>query len=54
MGHVLHTEVLAEGVEDEGEIAALKEWGCDMVQGYYTGKPMEFEKALEVVNKSVK
>jgi polar amino acid transport system substrate-binding protein len=54
MGHVLHTEVLAEGVEDEGEIAALKEWGCDMVQGYYTGKPMEFEKALEVVNNSVK
>ncbi len=49
MGHVLHLEVLAEGVEDEKEKAALKEWGCDMVQGYLTGKPMEFEKALEII-----
>nr|MCR5584888.1 EAL domain-containing protein [Lachnospiraceae bacterium] len=51
MGHVLHTEVLAEGVEDEKEKALLIEWGCDLVQGYLTGKPMEFEKALEVVKK---
>ncbi len=51
MGHVLHLEVLAEGVEDEKEKAALKEWGCDMVQGYLTGKPMEFEKALEIITK---
>ena len=51
MGHVLHLEVLAEGVEDEKEKAALKEWGCDMVQGYLTGKPMEFEKALEIIAK---
>ncbi len=49
MGHVLHTEVLAEGVEDEAEKVALQEWGCDMVQGYLTGKPMDFENALEVI-----
>ncbi|MCR5822819.1 MAG: GGDEF domain-containing phosphodiesterase [Lachnospiraceae bacterium] len=49
MGHVLHTKVLAEGVENEKEKAALQEWGCDMVQGYLTGKPMEFEKALEII-----
>ncbi len=49
MGHVLHTKVLAEGVENEKEKSALQEWGCDMVQGYLTGKPMEFEKALEII-----
>ncbi len=51
MGHVLHAEVIAEGVEEEKQMASLKEWGCDMVQGYYTGRPMDFEKALEVISK---
>ncbi len=51
MGHVLHAEVLAEGVESAEKKEALLEWGCDLVQGYLTGKPMEFEKAVEVIEK---
>ncbi len=51
MGHVLHIEVLAEGVENEKEKQSLKDWGCDMVQGYLTGKPMELANAIEIVNK---
>ena len=50
MGHVLHTEVLAEGVEDAKEKEMLIEWGCDLVQGYLTGKPMEFDNAMKVIN----
>lgn len=40
-------ESVAVGVETEGEMAVLKELGCDQAQGYLMGKPMpsaEFEK----------
>ena len=41
--------VVAEGIEMEDEIALLKELKCDIVQGYYYGKPMpvaDFEKLV--------
>ena len=32
--------VLSEGVEEESEYKLLKEWGVDMIQGYYFSKPL--------------
>ena len=43
-------ETIAEGVESEGQVAILKAFGCDYVQGYLYGKPMtalQFQKRLE-------
>ena len=34
----LHT--VAEGVEDEATLDLLKGLGCDVIQGYFTGRPM--------------
>jgi EAL domain-containing protein (putative c-di-GMP-specific phosphodiesterase class I) len=31
---------VAEGVEDAGTHALLKELGCDFAQGYWIGRPM--------------
>ena len=31
--------ITAECVENEGQAAMLKKWGCDQVQGFYYGKP---------------
>lgn len=36
-------ETVAEGVETEEQFAYLRELSCDMIQGYYTGKPMPAE-----------
>ena len=36
----LHVPVVAEGVETEEQYLALKELGCDLVQGYYFSKPV--------------
>ena len=46
----LNVPVIAEGVETEEQLLALKAMGCDMVQGYYFSKPIpaeEFEAFLK-------
>jgi diguanylate cyclase (GGDEF)-like protein len=50
MAHALEFSVIAEGVEDKYQKDYLKEMNCDMLQGYYFGKPLSaksFEKLLE-------
>lgn len=36
-------ETIAEGVETEEQFAYLRELSCDMIQGYYMGRPMPAE-----------
>lgn len=43
MAHSLGIQVVAEGVEKEGQYALLRERGCDMAQGYWLGHPMSNE-----------
>ncbi|MES2070517.1 MAG: EAL domain-containing protein [Pseudomonadota bacterium] len=40
MSHSLHLEVVAEGVETEGQLALLLARNCDLIQGYYFSKPI--------------
>ncbi|MFL6240323.1 MAG: putative bifunctional diguanylate cyclase/phosphodiesterase [Actinomycetes bacterium] len=40
LGHNLGLTVVAEGVEDQATQDALTAIGCDVVQGFYTGRPM--------------
>ena len=49
IGHVLNFSVISEGVEDEAQIATLKEIGCDFIQGYVWGRPMSADDAMELV-----
>ena len=42
--------VIAEGVETEGQLALLRDAGCDLVQGFYFSRPVppeEFERLIE-------
>ena len=48
MGHSLGLKVLAEGVENKAQLTFLHEQQCDLVQGYYSGKPMP---AAEIIQK---
>jgi EAL domain-containing protein (putative c-di-GMP-specific phosphodiesterase class I) len=46
----LNVPVVAEGVEDEVQLNALKKMGCDLIQGFYFSRPVppdEFEKFIE-------
>jgi diguanylate cyclase (GGDEF)-like protein len=39
LGHALRLRVVAEGIEDEATLALVSELGCDVVQGYFVGRP---------------
>jgi EAL domain-containing protein (putative c-di-GMP-specific phosphodiesterase class I) len=43
MGHGLGLKVVAEGIETETAAARLKEFHCDIAQGYLYAKPMSHE-----------
>lgn len=47
MAKRLNMTVLCEGVESKSQLKFLKDAGCDIIQGYYYGKPMpqhDFDK----------
>jgi PAS domain S-box-containing protein/diguanylate cyclase (GGDEF)-like protein len=49
LAHTMKLEVLAEGVETEGQLSLLLADGCDSIQGYYFARPVpaaEFEALL--------
>ncbi|MBQ2049370.1 MAG: EAL domain-containing protein, partial [Spirochaetales bacterium] len=49
ISHVMNYEVIAEGVEEEDQLAFLKEKGCDYIQGFIWGKPMDPREAAKLV-----
>ena len=49
LGARLRLGVVAEGVETEAQLDALRRLGCNLVQGYLTGRPMPEEAAREAV-----
>lgn len=40
--------IVAEGAETEEEVKMLREWGVDMVQGYYFSRPLPEEELLKL------
>lgn len=44
LSHSLSLKVVAEGVETKAMLDLLSELGCDIVQGFYFGKPMSPEE----------
>jgi len=52
LGRDLGVDVIAEGIEDAGQFALLREQGCGLFQGYLFGRPMDaqaFRRSVEQV-----
>jgi diguanylate cyclase (GGDEF)-like protein len=50
LGHSLGLQVIAEGVEREGQLSFLLAHGCDALQGYYFNQPvpwLDLERVLQ-------
>lgn len=39
LGKTMHLNITAEGVETQGQLELLQEYGCDEVQGYFFSRP---------------
>ncbi len=49
IGHTFNLQVTAEGIEDKETYDMLKEFGCDVAQGYYFSRPVpvfEFQQFI--------
>ena len=53
LAHNLELKVVSEGVEERGQLDWLREIGCDICQGYYTGIPMPKEEAIMTLGKNI-
>ena len=49
MAHSLGMTVVAEGVEQEGQYALLRERGCDLAQGFLLGHPLPADEFAELL-----
>lgn len=43
LAHIMDVRVVAEGVENQDQIDILKRHRCDIIQGYFIGKPTDSE-----------
>lgn len=51
LAHALEMRALAEGVEDAGQVEALRSLGCDAAQGYYFSCPQPAEVVTRLLVK---
>lgn len=49
----LNVEVVAEGVETEKQAVILRDLGCNLLQGYFFGKPISYQETLTYLEKNL-
>jgi len=54
LGHTLGAEIVAEGVEDEEQMRAIRRAGCDRIQGFFKGLPMPLDTLARFIASKVK
>lgn len=50
IGHNMDLKVVAEGVEVKEQLEFLKQFNCDIIQGYYFSKPLSENDLIEKLN----
>ena len=52
MAQSLEMSTTAEGTETAEEVKLVRQLGCDKIQGYYFGRPMEAADALNLLSRN--
>ena len=47
LGSHFNMKIVAEGVEDEGQLQFLCDQGCDLAQGYFISRPMAIQEYIQ-------
>ncbi len=53
LGRRLGLSVVAEGVEDEGQLARLRGMGCELGQGFYFARPAPLDELIPRTDRSL-
>lgn len=51
LGHTLQLSVIAEGVENDAQLAFLRSYGCNEVQGYFFSRPVPAAEFVDLLGK---
>lgn len=54
MANSLGLHTVAEGVETEAQVDLLSAMGCDLVQGFFTARPMKLKQLREMIGDSTR
>ena len=46
--HEMNYQIVSEGVETKEEVEKLREWGVDMIQGYYFSRPVNSQEIVRL------
>jgi EAL domain-containing protein (putative c-di-GMP-specific phosphodiesterase class I) len=49
LAHALGLLAIAEGIESEGQLASVRELGCDLAQGFLFAKPIPADEFRDVL-----
>ena len=49
LAHNLNLKIIAEGVEDKGQLEILKNMDCDSIQGYFYSKPVSIQEINKLI-----
>lgn len=49
LAHALEMEVIAEGIEEEDQLVILREFGCELGQGFLFSRPVDVEQATKIL-----
>jgi diguanylate cyclase (GGDEF)-like protein len=53
LGRSLNLEIVAEGIEHAGQVAAIRSLGCTHGQGYYYGRPMPAAEFTKLISRAI-
>ena len=49
LAHTIGLQVVAEGVEQKEQFEVLEHLNCELIQGYYISRPVNFEDVLHIL-----
>lgn len=53
LAHGMGLEVVGEGIEQSDQASKLRALGCDVLQGFFIGRPMDSRHALRLVEETI-
>lgn len=49
LSHNIGLQVVAEGVEYQNQLETLEQYRCNLIQGYYISKPVNYEQIIQII-----